>query len=167
MQIAEKPLRADARRNREKVLAATGAEGNFVVPTGTRLRVELPRLVWHQDEPFGSTSSAHTSRPRPRRATGTNISAPRRNTVDVELSPAYSGTPAARYGVERTPRCDPGGFLEPTMSNLFSYRRYLKKFSQEINSYFRIRKRKCKRMWHFSTRKNKNAFSVRAGLLIS
>jgi asparagine synthase (glutamine-hydrolysing) len=40
----------------ERVLQATGAEGNFVVPTWESLRGDLARLVWHQDEPFLSTS---------------------------------------------------------------------------------------------------------------
>ena len=40
----------------EKVIAATGAESNYVFPTADRLAAELPKLVWHQDEPFGSTS---------------------------------------------------------------------------------------------------------------
>ncbi len=39
-----------------RVLQATNAEGNFVFPTLERLRTEVERLVWHQDEPFQSTS---------------------------------------------------------------------------------------------------------------
>ena len=38
------------------VLAATGASGQFVYPEGQSLFEVLDRLVWHQDEPFGSTS---------------------------------------------------------------------------------------------------------------
>jgi asparagine synthase (glutamine-hydrolysing) len=44
------------REHIDKVLAATGAAGNFVFPTAERLQEELRRLVWHQDEPFQSTS---------------------------------------------------------------------------------------------------------------
>lgn len=40
----------------EKVLEATGAEGNFVFPTAERLRQDVERLVWHQEEPFQTTS---------------------------------------------------------------------------------------------------------------
>jgi asparagine synthase (glutamine-hydrolysing) len=40
----------------DAVLARTGAGGNFVVPTAERLWADLDRLVWHQDEPFQSTS---------------------------------------------------------------------------------------------------------------
>ena len=40
----------------EKVLAATHAERNFTVPTLEQLNADLEKLVWHQDEPFGSTS---------------------------------------------------------------------------------------------------------------
>jgi asparagine synthase (glutamine-hydrolysing) len=39
-----------------RVLQATNAEENFVFPTLERLRTEVERLVWHQDEPFQSTS---------------------------------------------------------------------------------------------------------------
>lgn len=39
-----------------KVLQATGAEANFTYPTFERLRTDIEKLVWHQDEPFGSTS---------------------------------------------------------------------------------------------------------------
>jgi asparagine synthase (glutamine-hydrolysing) len=38
------------------VLDATGAEGNYVFPSAERLVTDAPRMVWHQDEPFGSTS---------------------------------------------------------------------------------------------------------------
>jgi asparagine synthase (glutamine-hydrolysing) len=40
----------------EKVIARTGAAGNCIQPTGERLWDDLERLVWHQDEPFRSTS---------------------------------------------------------------------------------------------------------------
>lgn len=40
----------------EKVLQATRAEGNFAFPSDDRLRNEIEQLVWHQDEPFESTS---------------------------------------------------------------------------------------------------------------
>lgn len=40
----------------ERVLQATGAEGNLTFPTAERLRTDIERLIWHQDEPFGSTS---------------------------------------------------------------------------------------------------------------
>jgi asparagine synthase (glutamine-hydrolysing) len=38
------------------VLEATGAHGTFVYPDAASLFSLLDRLVWHQDEPFGSTS---------------------------------------------------------------------------------------------------------------
>lgn len=40
----------------DQVLAVTGAGGNSVVPSGEKLWNDLERLVWHQDEPFQSTS---------------------------------------------------------------------------------------------------------------
>ena len=40
----------------ETVLAATGAEANFTFPTAKRLAADAARMVWHQDEPFLSTS---------------------------------------------------------------------------------------------------------------
>ncbi len=48
--------RFDERQYVETVLAVTGAEANYVFPTGSQLLADLQRLVWHQDEPFGSTS---------------------------------------------------------------------------------------------------------------
>ncbi len=48
--------RYNERPHIERVLQATGAEGNFTVPTWESLRDDLARLVWHQDEPFLSTS---------------------------------------------------------------------------------------------------------------
>lgn len=44
------------RRYIEQVVGHTGAAGNFVVPTEQGLWDDLERLVWHQDEPFQSTS---------------------------------------------------------------------------------------------------------------
>jgi asparagine synthase (glutamine-hydrolysing) len=40
----------------ERVVQATGVEKNLTVPTIERLRDDIERLVWHQDEPFQSTS---------------------------------------------------------------------------------------------------------------
>lgn len=40
----------------EMVVAAAGAEGHTTIPNPRRLFEELDKLVWHQDEPFGSTS---------------------------------------------------------------------------------------------------------------
>jgi len=40
----------------EKVLQETQAEGNFAVPTLQRLKADLENLMWHQEEPFASTS---------------------------------------------------------------------------------------------------------------
>lgn len=40
----------------EKVVAATGAAANFVIPEVDRLWRDLDDLVWHQDEPFTTTS---------------------------------------------------------------------------------------------------------------
>jgi asparagine synthase (glutamine-hydrolysing) len=46
----------DERPYIDQVLAATGAESNLVFPSGKRLMEVLPDIIWHQDEPFGSTS---------------------------------------------------------------------------------------------------------------
>lgn len=46
----------DERNFVDKVLSLTGAEGNFVFPDGNMLWEELEKVVWHQDEPFISTS---------------------------------------------------------------------------------------------------------------
>jgi asparagine synthase (glutamine-hydrolysing) len=46
----------DERRHIDRVLAATGAAGNFVLPTGERLWRDLDKLIWQQDEPFTTTS---------------------------------------------------------------------------------------------------------------
>ncbi len=48
--------RYDERQYIEQVLAATGAEQNYTFPDPQHLIEELPLLIWHQDEPFGSTS---------------------------------------------------------------------------------------------------------------
>ena len=49
--------RHDERQFIEQVITATGAEANFTFP-GCEEPIEdlVPRVVWHQDEPFGSTS---------------------------------------------------------------------------------------------------------------
>lgn len=47
----------DERRFSEQIIEMTGAQANYVFPDGkVRLWEELDQLVWHQDEPFGSTS---------------------------------------------------------------------------------------------------------------
>ena len=40
----------------DRVLGHTGAAGNFVYPTLDRLLADLDQLIWHQDEPFQTTS---------------------------------------------------------------------------------------------------------------
>lgn len=54
--VYEEAARYNERPFIEKVLQATGAEGNLIFPTQGRLQAELERLIWHQDEPFQSTS---------------------------------------------------------------------------------------------------------------
>jgi asparagine synthase (glutamine-hydrolysing) len=49
-------LKYDERHYIEQVLFATGAEANYVFPNSSQLVDVLPRIAWHQDEPFGSTS---------------------------------------------------------------------------------------------------------------
>ncbi|HKP53261.1 MAG TPA: asparagine synthase (glutamine-hydrolyzing) [Chloroflexia bacterium] len=44
------------REHIERVIERTGAAGNYIHPTPERLWADLQRLVWHQDEPFQSTS---------------------------------------------------------------------------------------------------------------
>jgi asparagine synthase (glutamine-hydrolysing) len=44
------------RRYIEEVVASVGTAGNYVYPTADRLWDDLEELVWHQDEPFQSTS---------------------------------------------------------------------------------------------------------------
>mgnify|MGYP001576088853 CR=1 FL=1 len=46
----------DERRYINGVLAKTGAEANFVFPRGEDLFDIISDVIWHQDEPFGSTS---------------------------------------------------------------------------------------------------------------
>lgn len=46
----------DERRYIEFVIHQTGAERNYVFPKAENLLDELAGLIWHQDEPFGSTS---------------------------------------------------------------------------------------------------------------
>jgi asparagine synthase (glutamine-hydrolysing) len=48
--------RYNERRFVERVLHATGAEGNFTTPDAAGLAADLERLAWHQEEPFQSTS---------------------------------------------------------------------------------------------------------------
>ncbi len=54
--VYETEGRYNERTHIEKVLAGTATTGHFTIPTFERLRVEAERLIWHQDEPFGSTS---------------------------------------------------------------------------------------------------------------
>jgi len=51
----ENPL-FDERVFVEKVIEHTGAEKNFVFPKAEDLFTDMKKLIWHQDEPFGSTS---------------------------------------------------------------------------------------------------------------
>ncbi len=46
----------DERTYAQAVIDATRVEPSFVQPTAERLLVDLDRLIWHQDEPFISTS---------------------------------------------------------------------------------------------------------------
>ncbi len=48
--------RYDEERFMERVIAAARTEAHFIVPTPERFLADLERLVWHQDEPFTSTS---------------------------------------------------------------------------------------------------------------
>lgn len=48
--------RFDERRFIEQVATAAAAGRHAVTPQPEKLLAELPRLAWHQDEPFGSTS---------------------------------------------------------------------------------------------------------------
>lgn len=54
--VYEETARYNERPYIDRVLQATGAEGNFIFPTRERLQTELEQLIWHQDEPFQSTS---------------------------------------------------------------------------------------------------------------
>ena len=49
-------IRFDERRYIEKIVADTSAEPNYTFPSSRNLLEELPKLMHHQDEPFGSTS---------------------------------------------------------------------------------------------------------------
>ena len=46
----------DERQYIELLVHQTGVEKNYVFPKGEHLLEELSSLIWHQDEPFGSTS---------------------------------------------------------------------------------------------------------------
>ncbi len=48
--------RFDERRYIKDIVAITSAESNYIFPSPTNLMEELPKLMHHQDEPFGSTS---------------------------------------------------------------------------------------------------------------
>jgi len=48
--------RFDEQQYIESVLSVTSAEANYTFPNPKNLLNELPKLIWHQDEPFGSTS---------------------------------------------------------------------------------------------------------------
>jgi asparagine synthase (glutamine-hydrolysing) len=49
-------LRFDERRYIERVINLTGAESNLIFPNPAGLLKDLPSLIWHQEEPFGSLS---------------------------------------------------------------------------------------------------------------
>src|SRR5690606_19543832 len=46
----------DERKYAESVIKYTGAKGNYIYPTPDNLVEDLPKLIWHQEEPFGSLS---------------------------------------------------------------------------------------------------------------
>lgn len=48
--------RFDEREFIEKVVAVTGVEPHYVIPSWENLFKELDQVIWHQDEPFASTS---------------------------------------------------------------------------------------------------------------
>lgn len=54
--VYESDGRYNERKYIESVLQAVSAEGHMVIPTAERLVNDLEQLVWHQDEPFQSTS---------------------------------------------------------------------------------------------------------------
>jgi len=54
--VYQTPGRYNERGYVEKVIEATHAEANFVFPSLQRLQEEIEDLIWHQEEPFGSTS---------------------------------------------------------------------------------------------------------------
>jgi asparagine synthase (glutamine-hydrolysing) len=47
---------ANEREYTQEVIQATGVTASFTHPRAEELLAELPQLIWHQDEPFGSTS---------------------------------------------------------------------------------------------------------------
>jgi asparagine synthase (glutamine-hydrolysing) len=49
-------LAYDERKFIELVIDQTGAEKNYVFPQAKDFSEEMTKLIWHQDEPFGSTS---------------------------------------------------------------------------------------------------------------
>lgn len=49
-------LRFDERKYIKEIVAATSAESHYIFPSSQNLMEELPKLMHHQDEPFGSTS---------------------------------------------------------------------------------------------------------------
>lgn len=49
--------RLDERRYIEAVAASTGCKTHFVFPSGERMREEMDKWLWHQEEPVGSSSS--------------------------------------------------------------------------------------------------------------
>jgi len=46
----------DERKFIQEVVRATDVDAQFVFPSGERLWEEIDELIWHQEEPFGSTS---------------------------------------------------------------------------------------------------------------
>ncbi|HET6403734.1 MAG TPA: asparagine synthase (glutamine-hydrolyzing) [Candidatus Thermoplasmatota archaeon] len=48
--------RFDERQHVQKVIASTGADNKETLPTHERFWEDLPRVIWHMDEPFQSTS---------------------------------------------------------------------------------------------------------------
>jgi len=46
----------DERKYSEEVVTHTGANGNNIFPSPEELQEDLSRLIWHQEEPFGSLS---------------------------------------------------------------------------------------------------------------
>ncbi len=46
----------DEREFIQEVINKTGVEANFIFPDGNKLFDIIPNVIWHQDEPFGSTS---------------------------------------------------------------------------------------------------------------
>jgi asparagine synthase (glutamine-hydrolysing) len=46
----------DERRFIQEVVSTTRVDAHYIFPTGERLWEEMDDLVWHQEEPFGSTS---------------------------------------------------------------------------------------------------------------